>query len=292
MSLPPDDLKRLAAWAVTAARQAGELIASSRPEHIEHKPGGFSPASQVVTEVDRRCQDLILATLAPSLEHFDLAVLAEEREDDGLRASKAHFWCIDPLDGTLPFIEDTPGYAVSIALVAQDGTPQIGVIFDPREGTLYHAIRAQGAFRNERPWPVECPSNTTTLSVFADRSFKTNPEYDAVMTALEQMAREMGLQRVELHATGAAVMNACGVLANPRACYFKLPKPYPCGGCLWDFAATACLFHEAGAIATDMHGGPLDLNRSDSLFMSHRGVLFASDSDLAKRLGALGKLID
>ena len=40
-------------------------------------------------------------------------------------------------------------------------------------------------------------------------------------------------------------------------------------------------------VATDIHGAPLDLNRPDSTFMHHRGVLFATDEDLAGRLREL-----
>ena len=47
-----------------------------------------------------------------------------------------YFWCIDPLDGTLPFIEGKVGYAVSIGLVSRDGTPLIGVVCDPYHQTL------------------------------------------------------------------------------------------------------------------------------------------------------------
>lgn len=83
------------------------------------------------------------------------------------------------------------------------------------------------------------------------------------------------------------MMNACGVLNRPPACYFKVPAPTG-GGSLWDFAATACLFHEVGAVATHMHGGSLELNRADSTNMNHRGVLFATDEVLAQRIRALG----
>ena len=78
-------------------------------------------------------------------------------------------------------------------------------------------------------------------------------------------------------------MNAWGVLVNAPACYFKVPGPKG-GGSLWDFAATACVFQEVGAVATDIHGDPLDLNRADSSYMNHRGVLFASDDSLATRI--------
>ena len=74
-----------------------------------------------------------------------------------------------------------------------------------------------------------------------------------------------------------------GVLDNQPGCYLKLPAGRG-GGSLWDFAATACMFHEAGSVATDVHGGALDLNRPDSTFMNHRGVLFASDERVARRL--------
>jgi len=123
--------------------------------------------------------------------------------------------------------------------------------------------------------------------VFADRSFLANEDHDVVLDELDQIARDMGLTGLRLEATAGAVMNACGVLASPPACYFKDPGPTG-GGSLWDFAATACLFDAVGAVATDMHSGPLDLNRADSTFMNHRGVLFATDETLASRIRALG----
>ena len=73
---------------------------------------------------------------------------------------------------------------------------------------------------------------------------------------------------------------ALEVLERAPSCFFKFPK-LTGGGSLWDFAATACIFHEIGAVATDIHGDPLDLNRDDSTFMNHRGVLFATDDQVA-----------
>ncbi len=287
MKLSTSDLRQLADLAIGAATEAGQMIAESRPRAIQHKTGGGSLASQVVTEIDRRSEDIILGILDPTLERFELGLLTEEQDDDGGRLTADHFWSIDPLDGTLPFIEGSPGHAVSIALVGRDGTPWIGVVYDPVEATVSHAIRGVGAFRDGRPWPTGPQPGGEVLSVFADRSFLTRDDHDVVIDALDQIARDLGLAGVQLHTTRGAVMNACGVLANPPACYFKYPVPTG-GGSLWDFAATACLFHEVGAVATDMQGGPLDLNRADSSFMNHRGVLFATDEDLAARIQATG----
>lgn len=291
MTISSADLRQLADLAILAASEAGQMIARSRPAEVERKPGGANLASQVVTEIDRLSQDLILDMLGPTLGRFNLGLLTEEQDDDRSRLTADYFWCIDPLDGTLPFIEGSPGYAVSIALVSNDGTPVIGVVYDPVEGSLLHAIAGQGAFVDGREWSAEPVSRSLepkdeVLSVFADRSFLTRDDRDAVVEALEQIAGDLGLLTgLRLDATRGAVMNALGVLSNPRACYFKPPGPRG-GGSLWDFAATACLFQEAGAVATDIHGNALDLNRADSSFMNHRGVLFATDEELAEKIRA------
>ena len=151
---------------------------------------------------------------------------------------------------------------------------------------MLHAIRGVGAFRNHQTWPTGPPIGGEVLSVFADRSFLERDDHDVVFDALDQIARDRGLAGVRLDATRGAVLNACGVLAHSPGCYFKYPGPTG-GGSLWDFAATACLFDEVGAVATDMNGGSLDLNRPDSSFMNHRGVLFATDEALARRLRAI-----
>ncbi|MDW3178781.1 MAG: inositol monophosphatase family protein [Acidimicrobiia bacterium] len=288
MKLSSADLRGLAELAIQAATEAGQMIARSRPQVVQHKAGGGGLASQVVTEVDRRSEDIILDILTPTLERFELGLLTEEEEDDGGRLTADHFWCIDPLDGTLPFVEGTPGYAVSIALVDRGGTPKIGVIHDPVEDALLHAISGFGAFRDRRPWPKEAQPRGAVLSVFADRSFLAADDHDMVLDALDELVRDLGLSRLQLHTTAGAVMNAWGVLAAPPACYFKHPTSSG-GGSLWDFAATACLFHEVGAVATDISGSPLDLNRADSTFMNHRGVLFATDQALAQRIRSIDR---
>lgn len=280
------DLRQLADVAVIAATEAGQMIARSRPLEVEHKAGGATLASQVVTEIDRRSEDIILHLLMPTLERFELGLLTEERIDDGGRLTADYFWCIDPLDGTLPFVEGVPGYAVSIALVDRSGVPWIGVVYDPIEATLLHAIRGRGVFRDGHTWPAEPQPRGEVLSVFADRSFVTRDDHEEVVGALEQVARDADLTGVELRSTSGAVMNAWGVLTHAPACYFKEPRPTG-GGSVWDFAATACLFHEFGAVATDMHGDALDLNRASSTFMNHRGVLFATDEALARRIRTL-----
>ena len=83
---------------------------------------------------------------------------------------------------------------------------------------------------------------------------------------------------------GGAVINACHALEAAPGCHFKFAKPQEGGGSLWDYAATACLYEEAGAVVSDVHGEPLELNRPDSTFMNHRGAVYATDVYLAQRI--------
>jgi myo-inositol-1(or 4)-monophosphatase len=276
------NLTELTKHAVQAALQAGELIRSYQDREVEvlHKEGGDTYASQVVTEVDRKAQDSILRVLGPSCEEYDLAVLTEENEDDGSRFERECFWCIDPMDGTLPFIQREPGYSVSIGLVAKDGSPQIGVVYDPVRDVLWQATKGQGVRRNGEPWTLDSTANELTFTY--DRSFTDRPEREFVLRELEGYAQSLGLKKLVATQFGGAVINACHALENAPGCHFKFAKPQEGGGSLWDYAATACLFEEAGFVVSDVHGDPLDLNRPDSTFMNHRGAVYATDEELAQ----------
>lgn len=255
MQLTKDDLLQLADVAVRAAQEAGAMITSRAGDEVDYekKATGASLASQVVTEVDRLSEEIVLRHITPTCTDYDLGLLAEETEDDGSRFEKDYFWSIDPMDGTLPFIESRPGYAVSIGLVSRAGVPHIGVVYDPLAQVLYHAIIGVGIFRDGESWSVDVDADSTPKEVDI----------------------------------GGAVMNACWVLEQSPAYFYKNPKPQNGGGCVWDYAASACLFEVAGAWVSDMSGEPLELNREEAPYMNHRGVLFATNASVAKQVMGL-----
>jgi 3'(2'), 5'-bisphosphate nucleotidase/myo-inositol-1(or 4)-monophosphatase len=295
MRLAKNDLYLLAQCAISAACQAGHLIAdySQRIVAVNTKNTGGSLAAQVVTEVDHLSQEIILQTLHPVCEIYDLAVLSEEAPDDQQRLHKDFFWSIDPLDGTLPFIESVPGYSVSIALVSREGLSLIGVIYDPLTQTLFHSIKGQGAWRNQQALKSMTIMSAAekSLTFITDKSFADDALYQATLLGLDQVALELGYAKAVLQLQGGAAMNASQVLTNAPACYFKFPKLQLGGGSVWDYAATSCLFQEAGAPVSDIYGDSLALNPVGSLFMNHCGVLYSSDQAIAnKMIGLYQKL--
>jgi len=278
------DFLNLTQKAVDAALQAGELIRSYQDRKVEvlHKEGADSLAAQVVTQVDQDAQEKIEGILLPTCEEFNIAWLGEEGEDDHERFEKDFFWCVDPMDGTLPFIEGKPGYSVSIGLVAKNGTAYIGVVYDPVHDVLYQATKGAGLRRNGESWHPESTADRLTFTY--DRSFVDHPALESILADLETYAHSKGLQGLKASQHGGAVINACYVLEEAPGCYFKFPKKAEGGGSLWDFAATACLFEEADAIVSDIHGNSLDLNRKDSTYMNHLGFLYSTDMDLAHKV--------
>ena len=270
------DLTQLCNIAIQAALSAGKIIQQHRDKDIlvTQKQGGTSYAAQVVTVVDKACETTILSYLLPTCKDFDIALLSEETEDDSSRFEKAFFWCVDPMDGTLPFINKKPGFSVSIALIAQDGTPHLGVVFDPSTNTLYHAIKGKGAFKNENPWQIKLANKH--LTYVTDRKLKDTPRATEIETLLNKYVAQLHLKGIREIAGAGSVLNAILVLEHGPACMLKLPKKENGGGSIWDFAATACIYQELGLTATNFAGGKLDLNRKESTFMNHAGVFFAN----------------
>lgn len=270
------DLFKLNNIAIEAALSAGKVIQQHMDEDmlVEKKQGGTSYASQVVTKVDKACETVIFSYLLPTCKEFDLALLSEETEDDGNRFEKDFFWCVDPMDGTLPFINKQPGFSVAIALIAKDGTPHIGVVHDPSTDTLYHAIKGNGALKNGLPWEI---NNTNDyLTYVTDRALKDTPRVIEIEKLLNEKAAQLGLQVVKEMAGAGSVLNAVRVLENGPACMLKLPKKENGGGSIWDFAATACIYQELGLPATSFQGEKLELNRKGSTFMNHEGVFYSN----------------
>lgn len=283
MDLTSSDLKKLCELAITAAKKAGNLISTYSNKQVEvlRKDGANTLATQVVTEVDILSENTIVEILLPSCHDFDLALLTEETTDDKSRLHKDFFWCIDPLDGTLPFTEGRSGYSVSIALISKSGIPQIGVIYNPYDKTLYHAIKGLGAYKNNHAWNLEVQNlNDKPLTFVCNRSFLNLPCYSKVITELEKHSTKSSSKSLKIISHGGAAMNAIWALENVPSCYFAFPKPEEGGGSLWDYAASACIYNEIGAFVSDIFGNPMMLNQEESTFMNHCGVLYAQNSDM------------
>lgn len=268
-----------------AAIEAGKLIQSRASQEftvmdkynelsqLENQQLDAALGSQVVTEVDFLAQEAILKILTPEAQAHNFAILTEESEDDKERLVKDYFFAIDPLDGTLSFAKGVSGYSVSIALVSRDEKPIIGVVYDPVSEHLYTAAAGLGVQKNGSPLEVPVENlQQASLTLLVDSSFMNSSHLETVQDVVPSLFPE---QQVLLKHIGGAVISALTALEQPGIIYFKFPKPQKSGGSIWDYAATACIYEQAGAYATDIYGEAFELNTPNSTFMNHKGLIYA-----------------
>ncbi len=250
----------------TACLSAGRYIQENRNRHFEVGSKGFAgKAADVVTEIDLKAQDIILDALSPTIDRYDLGLLAEEGVQDNSRLEKHAFWTIDPLDGTQHYVEGRGGYATSIALVSKEGKTILGVVYDPVNDKIYHAVRGQGFHINGVRQEGRAGDLDSALTKwYADRSLMNHPNFEEYRS------------RYDIRFVGGAVMNIIRVITESNSLYMKEPKK-ALGGCaIWDLAAASLMLEEYGGTAQFYDGSPLLLNREDTHFFNDVGLLFLS----------------
>ena len=143
---------------------------------------------------------------------------------------------------------------------------------------MYSAIQGKGAFKNNIPLKIQ--NKGTKLILLYDQSFLKIDNYESEIKKLESLALDSNLSGVELHHLGGAVMNGISTIEFAPAVYYKHPKVSLGGGSIWDFAASSIIQKEAGGNNSNYFGKPLDLNRANSTFMNHEGVIYTAGIDL------------
>src|SRR6185436_11666761 len=139
-----------AAVAVEAALRAGAIQKARYGQRIEIFQKG---EIDLVTEVDRACEDAILDVLRSRCPGHDI-VTEETRLD---RTGSRYVWFTDPLDGTTNYAHGYPFFCVSVALTL-DGQGVAGSVYDPVKEELFTAEKGGGSYVNGRRLRVSSAS--------------------------------------------------------------------------------------------------------------------------------------
>ncbi len=149
MTNKSDIRELLLPYMINAAIKAGEGIMdvynSNMDYDIEMK-GDKTPIIDADKSAHNAIKEVLGPTRIPIFSEEGREMMYEERCNWEL------FWLVDPLDGTVEFINKTNEFTVNIALVEQ-GKPIAGVIYVPYLKRLYYAWRGFGAYlcRNVEP---------------------------------------------------------------------------------------------------------------------------------------------
>ena len=224
------DPHRLLELAASLASRAGDLLRGGL-DQARREVSTKSSATDMVTEMDRASEDLILSGLA---EHRPAdAVVAEERgRSEGTTGVR---WLVDPLDGTTNYLYRLPAFAVSIAAHGPEG-PLLGVVHDPSREATYTALAGEGA------WLDGTRLRRSPAPALDRALIGTGFSYDPARRAAQARLLPTVLPAVrDIRRVGAAALDLCWVAAG------HLDGFYEAGLAPWDVAAGALVAREAGA---------------------------------------------
>jgi myo-inositol-1(or 4)-monophosphatase len=220
------DLRDLA---LVIGRKAVDLARSLRRGGID-VADTKSSVVDVVTEADRRCEELIRERILA--ERPDDAILGEEGDDhpgtSGVR------WVVDPIDGTVNYLYGLPDWAVSIGAEV-DGEVVAGVVINGSTGVEYAAARGAGATRDGRPIAVR------PTPPLAERLVLTGFGYRAEVRAHQAACVAALLPHVrDIRRMGSCALDLCHVADGSGDAYVE-EGPNP-----WDYTAGSLVLTEAG----------------------------------------------
>jgi myo-inositol-1(or 4)-monophosphatase len=243
------DTQQLLELALKIARQAGELLVD-RPASWDLTVK--STAIDIATQMDIASEKLIVESILSARP--DDGIIGEEGAS---RESKSGVtWIIDPVDGTVNYFYELPGWAISIAAKDENGT-LVGVVHSPTVNATWHASKGGGAFLNDVKIacndPVEL--NRALISTGFAYDVQVRTEQLKIVNALLPQIRD--LRRI-----GSAAADICHVATGMVDGYFET------GLFEWDLAAAELIAREAGATVTtrSWHGLKLTVAAGAHLF--------------------------
>jgi myo-inositol-1(or 4)-monophosphatase len=248
----------------TLARQAGVILRSgyAKEHQVDHKS-----LIDLVTEIDHQSEAFILNEIRTHYPGH--AILAEE---SGIsQGFKDHMWFVDPLDGTVNYAHNIPIFCVSIAY-AHNGVTQLGVIYDPMRDECFTAERGRGAWLNGAPLLASSVTELVQgllVTGFPYDTWDTSDDNFDNFTRFAKMTQ--GVRRL-----GSAALDLAYVAAGRFDGYWEISLGP------WDVAAGGLIAEEAGALVTNVDGGPDYITKPLSILAASPGLHPLMLAELAK----------
>ena len=219
-------------------------------------PGDF------VTSADKRAEKTIIDELLKA--HPDYGIVTEE---SGIinKSNKKNRWIIDPIDGTMNFLNGIPHFAISIGY-EENQEIKCGIIFDPIKNEIFYAEKGNGAYLNNSRIRVSNkkklkdsilvtggPNNSSKIR---DKIFE---EFITVSKNVIEPVRKLGSAALDIAYVGCRRFDA----------FWQRDLKY------WDIAAGIIILKEAG--------GFVDFFESDNQAPLKKNIL-ASNSNIHDEL--------
>lgn len=236
--------------------EAGERLRTKmhQPLVIETK----SDANDLVTEMDQETERFFAEHIRTTFpEH---RVLGEEGFGDEVSDLDGTVWIVDPIDGTMNFVHQKQNFAISVGIY-QDGVGVVGLIYDVMADCLYHAIKDQGAYKNdeklEKLKEIQLDSSILCLNSFW--AIENRLVHEEGTQALVRKVRGT-------RSYGSAALEFAYVAEGSIDAYITM-RLAP-----WDIAAGVILVNEVGGVTTQADGSALDMVGKNSIITGNPSI--------------------
>ena len=247
-------MEHLLPIAIKAARKAGKAIMEVYATPFEvYTKDDESP----VTQADLRASNIIKETLKPTELPF---VSEEDLPTD--RSQFECYWLVDPLDGTVEFVNRNGEFTVNIALI-DNKRPVLGVVYAPVTDTLWYngndkvykdtGLRDTGRVTGV-PELVERSSRVSRpFTVLVSRSHRTQEVDDYINKVLRPAHPNLV---IDTQGSSLKFARLAEGTADVYVCYSKTKE--------WDTAAAEAILTAAGGkVLRISDGQPLEYSKKD-----------------------------
>jgi 3'(2'), 5'-bisphosphate nucleotidase len=230
---------------VRIARAAGSVV-------MRHYEAGcdtrIKSDRSPVTDADEEAEKLILAEL--SAAYPGVPVVAEEQAAAGrIVKAGAHFFLVDPVDGTKEFVKRGGEFTVNIGEI-RDGAPVSGVVLAPAIGRLFVGAVGEGAFELSGDTLRAIAARTPAADGLVAVSSRSHPD-----AKTDELLKTLPIKG---NTNAGSSLKFCLVAAGEADIYPRAGQTME-----WDTAAGHAVLAAAGGRMTTWEGAPFVYGKPD-----------------------------
>ena len=222
-------------------------------------PGDF------VSSADKRTEKTIIEELQKA--HSDYGIITEET---GIinKSNTKNRWVIDPIDGTMNFLNGIPHFAISIGY-EEDNEIKCGVIFDPIKNEMFCAEKGNGAYLNNSRIRVSNKKKLVDSLLVTGGPKHSSKNKEEIFSQYVNVSKNI---HAPIRKFGSAALDIAYVACGRFDGYWQKELNY------WDIAAGIIILKEAGGFVDFF-----DLNNEAPL----KKNILASNSNIHDELSDL-----
>ena len=218
-------------------------------------PGDF------VTSADKRTEKILIEELQKA--HPDYGIITEETGEIN-KSNTRNRWIIDPIDGTMNFLNGIPQFAISIGY-EEENEIKCGVIFNPITNEMFSAEKGNGAYLNNSRIRVSNKKKIKDAFLVTGGPKQASKIKDKIFSEYVNVSKQVS----NVRKFGSAALDMAYVACGRFDGYWQRELSY------WDVAAGIIILKEAG--------GFIDFFETDNKDPLKKNIL-ASNSNIHKEL--------